>query len=670
MATKNNSMYPWLTDEQVKRLEEAVKNLTWAERDNMSNLIYKWVLEMNNQEKIKKEKTQAANEYYYRWVTSDDEYTRNYGKGCGNLESLLNTVRDALNLDANYSSADVLSWTLAMARDKGISQATFDKCVNENDPTFLYEMWFAEKPEENFALKNNLWTLKNIWIGIGAWLWIASTPMFWNTARNLYWHTIPNTPKDEEIRSIRNTWNKEIGRYEKEIEKREKLIAEKEKIIAEAEKNPKFTDSMKQSIRETYWAEIEQYWNEINSLKQSINNTENRLDKAWETPTTEESAYEYWVRWASRSAIRDKAFEEANVLWNAGVKTKLETSKQTLNLKELLDNVNIKSLAKDNTELKWLEEALESLKAVYKDPEYWNMSMAAANDLKSNLYDKLPVSAYDWKNIASNYKKVVARVSQMIKEETQSKLSQEFWENVTKQYRDWANLHNVYEDYMMWWVWKSDFMEKWLINKVSAWVQAATKPIFSQWWYYASKLNEWLTAWLNKAKEWVKALVSEVKENPVKSVKEWVKWLTREMPATMIMDDIIEKQEYLQDNQQAKVANAFNITPESKRDSLYSKKEVEEMVKSPWFVEAAKEMWLDLDKLAKHYGIGKTLNSTIDTQAKKKAEENKNKLSTKSKIENEIQQSKSTNSTINQLNKTTALKNQKATVWTKKKSGK
>ena len=655
MAQKNN-MYPWLTDDQIKRLEEVISWLTWAEKETVWTQIYNEVLRKNQQEKWDNDKTAAKNELRFRWMTNQDTTMWTSQVSSANLESLVDTAVKKWNLDPKQWSDQIFSWIVSIARDKNIKESVLNDYLNNLNPEFLYQIWLEDRPEQNYALQNNLWTLKDWWIGAGIWLWVAWTKTFWNVARGAYWITIPTSQKDKFIKYSRDVIPKEIDRYNKEI-------ANREKIIAEAEKNPKYTESMKQSIREKYWAEID-------SLRQTVNDAENRLNRAIDTPTTAESAYKYWVKWSTVDSIWKKAMEEADVLWNAWVKLKLDTSKQTLNLKELLDGININELAKDKTELKWLEEALETMKTLYKDAEYWNMSMAAANDFKSNLYDKIPTKAFEWKNVSA-FNKVITAISQSVKNATQQMLTQEFWEDVAKQYKEWANLHAVQESSMLEWIGKSNLVERSLMNKLTSVVQAVTNPLFSEWWYYASKLNEWIRSWLGKAKDAVKWLVNTVKENPVATIKEWVKWLTKEMPATVIMDEMIKNQEYIQDNPMAQKANAFNAVSESQWSKLANKSEVEELLKTPEFREAAGKLWLDLQNLAKKFNINtKEVNTTVDKQNKQKAEDNKNKLSLSAKIENENKKDKTQNSTINQLNKITSLKSQKATVWTKKKSGK
>ena len=135
------------------------------------------------------------------------------------------------------------------------------------------------------------------------------------------------------------------------------------------------------------------------------------------------------------------------------------------------------------------------------------------------------------------------------------------------------------------------------------------------------------------------------------------------MPATVIMDEMIKNQEYIQDNPMAQKANAFNAVSESQWSKLANKSEVEELLKTSEFREAADNLGLDLQNLAKKFKINsKEVNATVDKQNKQKAEDNKNRLSLSAKIENENKKNKPQNSTINQLNKTASLKSQKTTV--------
>ena len=649
MAQNNNNMYPWLTDEQIKRLEEVISWLTWAEKESARTQIYNAVLKKNQEEKWDNDRTEAKNELRYMWMTNKDQPTWTSQVSSANLETLVDIAKKSWWSDPKQDSWEVFSGIVSMARDKNIKEETLNNYLNHLDPEFLYQMWFEERPEQNYALQNNLWTLKDWWIGAGIWLWVAWTKTFWNVARGAYWITIPTSQKDKYLKYVRNTTSNEIDRYNKEIAKREK-------IIAEAEKNPKYTESMKQSIREKYWAEID-------SFKQTVNDAENRLNKAIDTPTTAESAYKYWVKWSTVDAIWEKAMEEANVLWNAWIKLKLDTSKQTLNLKELLDGININELAKDKTDLKWLEEALETMKTLYKDAKYWNMSMAAANDFKSNLYDKIPPKAFEWKNVSA-FNKVITAISQSVKNKTQQMLTQEFWEDVAKQYKEWANLHSVQESSMLEWVGKSNLVERSLMNKLTSLVQAVTNPLFSEWWYYASKLNEWIRSWLSKAKDAVVWAVESIKNNPIETAKKWAKWakwLLRENALFAVWEKFTED-----------AKDEIDKWYLGKSTLLFwnkaSKEEATEWLKDPEFVQYLKDTWMNPSKIIKDMWLDeKEINTALNNQKKLETQSKVKKIQGSTvewKLKTELENANKVNP---QLKKQTTLKNQNSKIWTDEK---
>jgi hypothetical protein len=89
----------------------------------------------------------------------------------------------------------------------------------------------------------------------------------------------------------------------------------------------------------------------------------------------------------------------------------LDSSKETVNLRQILDDIDVTKLAKDNNDLGKFEEALEMFKQAYKDPEYTKMSMAQANNFKSNLYDKIPASAWEGKEVQNAYKRVIEEIA-------------------------------------------------------------------------------------------------------------------------------------------------------------------------------------------------------------------------------------------------------------------
>jgi hypothetical protein len=65
-------------------------------------------------------------------------------------------------------------------------------------------------------------------------------------------------------------------------------------------------------------------------------------------------------------------------------------------------------------------------KQAYKDPEYTKMSMSQANNFKSNLYDKIPASAWEGKEVQNAYKRVIEEIAKLVKVDSQEKLTKEF----------------------------------------------------------------------------------------------------------------------------------------------------------------------------------------------------------------------------------------------------
>lgn len=656
-----NTMFPWLSESQIQMLEKQTANLTWWEKRQAQAKIYQMVINMQKQEKFNDDRLSANNELWSRSLDVKDTKQQNFMQNQSRMELAADRAKDFFWLDAQTPTETAIWGMLDYWQDKWVNLQLFEKYLNEWDETFFYDLWMIQKENPFKKAEENK---SNVWWNIAIWAWatlwtavgLMWTSPIWKLADLAYWSTISASKKDKDIQYTRDVAPKEIEEYRKQVAEREQLL----KDIAE---DSRYSESMKQSASESIQKEID-------SLNESIRKAEFRLDKA-NAPTTAETAYEYGIKWVSSDDIWKKAELEANKLWNWWVQVKLDSSKERVNLKELLDEVDVSKLAKDNNEIPKLQEALDMFKESYKDPKYANMNMADANNFKSNLYDKIPASAWDGKEIQNAYKKVINEISSLVKTDTQEKLTAEFWEDIAKQYLDWANLHNIAEWNKMEWLGKSRIFKSWVFSKAAAAVDTALTPILSEWWYYMKKVNEWIKSIPWKIKNAASDLLWYVKENPVKAVKEWVKWLTKEMPATVIMDEMIKNQEYIQDNPMAQKANAFNAVSESQWSKLANKSEVEELLKTPEFREAAGKLWLDLNNLAKKFKINsKEVNTTVDKQNKQKAEDNKNKLSLSAKIENENKKNKIQNSTINQLNKTASLKSQKTTVWTKKKSGK
>lgn len=653
----NNPKFPWLTESQVNALEGKTASLTWDEKRQVQAKLYQMVINMKKQEEYNDDRLWANNELWFKSLDMKDEKQQNCMQSWCRMELAADKSKSFFWLNAMTDTKTAIGWMLDYAQDKWVNLELFNKYLNDWDETFFIDAWIQkeenpfEKAEQN---KSNAWWNIAMWAWATIWtvIGLAWTSPVWKLADLAYSSTIWDTKRDKDIKEVRKNAPWQIEDFNNEIARREKLIEE-------INNNPEYSEWMKKSA-------TTQLNKEINSLKDSVRLTEKKLEWS-KMPLSSETAYEYWVKWTTTDAIWRKAADEADKLWAKWVKLKLDTSKETVNLRQILDEIGVSKLAKDNNDLGKFEEALEMFKQAYKDPEYTKMSMAQANNFKSNLYDKIPASAWEGKEVQNAYKRVIEEIAKWVKVDSQEKLTKEFWEDVAKLYADWANLHNFSELTKMEWLGKSKIFKSWVFSKAAAAVDTALTPVLSEGWYALKKANEAIKWAWKKVVEWIKNLVSTAKENPVEAAKSWVKWakwLLRENALFAVWEQLTEWAKEAIDKWYLWKSTVLNANKATKEEAT-------EWLKDEWFVQYLRETWMNPDKIIKDMWLDeKEINTALNNQKKLETQSKVKKIQGSTvewKLKKEIEKSDKTNPL---LKKTTALKNQNAKVTTKKKSGK
>lgn len=512
---KNQSTkFPWLSLEQEKAIEEATKWLTWANLLNTQRQIYNWVLETMKQQKFADDRYAAWNELTYRWVQNKDETAWKQDISQGRLELLADMTKQKWWLAPTTETNVVIQWLTQMAKDKWISQYKFDDYINWKSDDFLYEVWLQDKPEVNYERENNIKTAWNWAIWVWAWLWVLGSKTVWKIWDKFYNASLYTSTADAKTITDRKEYKSYLKDTEKDLEAAQKELKAKQKELSKIEKGGSFNESQMQSIRES---EIWPLEDKVKLLENERNNAEAKIEKlsSENTPTTAETAYKYWIKWATQWQIAANAKKESLKLWNQVIQPKLEKSKATINLKELLNNIDVNDLSVEEWEKADLQRALDMVKNQYKNGKYWNLSVSDTNSLKSALYEEVWDATYKKQKVPwTALKKVRAKVASLLKDEIHNTLDKEFWWNVGKEMKEWWELYNLWTETTKTLEWKS-----WIIwgklSLSSAWIEAATTPITNLWWYWIKKVNEWIRNVWKKAVEWIKKWVE--------AVKEWVK---------------------------------------------------------------------------------------------------------------------------------------------------
>ena len=165
---QGNSKFPWLSQEQIDRLEQVTANLTWIEKQQRQQALYQGVLQQINQDTINNDRMQTENELYYKSTQEKDPKQKNYLQSNVRQEQLADLVKEKRNLRTDANTQDVINALMQEAQVKGVSVDSLNSYLAWESDDFLYEMWLAERPAEEekwfWAEAWEVW--KNLW----AWL--------------------------------------------------------------------------------------------------------------------------------------------------------------------------------------------------------------------------------------------------------------------------------------------------------------------------------------------------------------------------------------------------------------------------------------------------------------------------------------------------------------------
>jgi len=223
-----NQKFPWLTEEESKKIESYTSWLTWYQQMKEQSRLYEKYINYKTQNDRTFERVKAERQMRYMSTQSDDPKQSNYLNNNANLEELVDMVADKYHINKKTPSEKVFNQVVKYAQDKWKTQS-LQNYLNNWDRTFLYEMWLEERPVENIEEKtvwdnikqtgkNVIWGTLNsfskdfakAWVNATAWamdkLWVDEQTIAnkkanaMNTINNLY-----NVGQDEDSLAYKGT---------------------------------------------------------------------------------------------------------------------------------------------------------------------------------------------------------------------------------------------------------------------------------------------------------------------------------------------------------------------------------------------------------------------------------------------------------------------------------
>ena len=500
-APTKEQKFPWLTAEQIEKLEEYTADLTWAEKIQMQQNLYQAVISKIEAEKYNDSRTATENERFRRCLSKSDPKERNFDESCWRQSTLVDMVKEVHDLKANTPEEQVLSMLMQEMEYRKVGVDSLNAYLDNGDEEFLYQMWLKEKPSWKWKkIASTIWIWAGVLWGTDVWLYAV------NKWLEKVWEVIYDLPIDssiQEARAVQKAW---AG------------VKDAEVAVKDAKADLKAAKKA--------WEWVEEAKEALDTAKANLKAAENnKVVKVADTARE----YNIWggiTEWWSAESRGIQAKSEANQIFKKTINPALENSKATVNVQELINSLgdDIGQLAKnDPDKLRAYNEALESLKESYKAPEFAEYSLKDSQTLKSWLQGRTPQKFWKWKEITNELQELKGRLSTKLTNAVHTNLTKELWEDTAKLYKDWANLTEYADDMAkqttnawlkqgFWNFWSSAYhkltdgasAKLWLLlNKTGKWVAKATgveKVADSIWdaWNYLVKNGKKLF----KASKW------------------------------------------------------------------------------------------------------------------------------------------------------------------------
>lgn len=506
-------MFPWLTDAQINKIEELTKDLTWAEKRQMQQTLYEKVIEKVHNENAKDSRTATENELWYKCLNEKNPQRKNYMSSCNRQEQVADKIKEKYNLDPLADTGEVIKGMMAEMQDKWVDIDLYNKYLESWDKEFLYKMWYEKKPSNKWKkIATTVW----VWAWLLAW---ADATLYgaWKLSEKIgeKVYELPIDPSMQEARKINQAWTKVMD-AEADVKAAKKDLTAAKRAGEWIEEAEKALETAEKDLAKAKWKKVV-----------TVADTAREYNVGW------------WIlKWWTAESRWIQASSKANQIFKRVIEPALEKSTETVNVQELINWLedDIKDLAKnDPDKLAAYGDALEDLKASYKDPKFANYSMKDTQTLKSWLQGRTPQKFYKWKEITNELQELKWVLASKLTNAVHTNLTKELWEDSAKLYRDYANLKeyagNMIKQSTNGWL-KGWFWNFWSTAYHSLTDGASAKVwlLLNKWWKWAAKAT-WVEkvadsiwdAWNYLVKNWKKFL---------KATK-W-KWLAVEDPVGMI----------------------------------------------------------------------------------------------------------------------------------------
>lgn len=511
-APTKQEKFPWLNAQQIKNIEDYTANLTWIEKTQEQQRLYKAMIQAIEWNNYNDNRVAVENEIFRKCLSKGTQ-ERNYDESCGRQSALVDRVKSVHNLKATTSEEDVLKMLMQEMDYKWVGTDSLNKYLDSWDEEFLYEMWLKSK-----TTKKAKRIATQVWVGAWIIAWADATLYgAWKLSEKIgeKVYEFPIDSSMQEAKKINQAWTK---------------VMDAEEAVKDAKADLK--------VAKKTWEWVEEAQEALETAEKNLKTAKwKKVVKVADT-AREYNVWGWILEWWTAESRWIQASSKANQIFKKTIEPALEKSTAKINVQELINwlEEDIQQLAKnDPDKLAAYWDALEDLKASYKDPKFANYSMKDTQTLKSWLQGRTPQKFYKGKEITNELQELKWILWSKLTNAVHTNLTKEIWEDSAKLYKDYANLKeyagnmvkqstNAWLKAWFWNFWSTTF------HKLTDGASAKVWLLLNKWWKWVAKAT-----WVEKAVNTVWDVWNYVVKNGKKFMKA-TKWggLRVEDPVGMI----------------------------------------------------------------------------------------------------------------------------------------
>ena len=205
VSNQKNVKFPWLTDEEIKRIEEWTKNIDNAsEKRIIQNNLYQSMLnDKNNQNKMD-ERYSYTNEMAYQTDNMSDWANKNLSQAKVRYADLANLIKDKKWLNPTANDEEIISYLVSTTPNW---DKLMEQYLNWKSNELLYVNWLAEKP----TLLQKAWQQVENVVG---WAYDSAVwlPRFLaeNAAKAVWWTAKKLWADEDKVNALLNSYLAEV----------------------------------------------------------------------------------------------------------------------------------------------------------------------------------------------------------------------------------------------------------------------------------------------------------------------------------------------------------------------------------------------------------------------------------------------------------------------------